>query len=101
MDFIEQIMGVFTIPALITVVLSILPVNAMAMYSGGLATLAMGLPLKRWISAILIALIGAVLILFNSGESQSATLTFSSCSPTGSSPGSVSCIPIPRGETAT
>ena len=68
MDFIEQIMGVFTIPALITVVLSILPVNAMAMYSGGLATLAMGLPLKRWISAILIALIGAVLILFNSGE---------------------------------
>lgn len=68
MDFIAKIMGVFTIPALVTVVLSILPVNAMAMYSGGLATLAMGIPLKRWTSAILIAVVGAVLILFNSGQ---------------------------------
>ena len=68
MDFIGQIMGVFTMPALITVLLSILPVNAMAMYSGGLAILAMGIPLKRWTSAILIALIGAVLIMFNNGE---------------------------------
>jgi hypothetical protein len=39
----------------------------MAMYSGGLALLAMGIPLKRWLSAILIAAAGALLIVFNSG----------------------------------
>lgn len=68
MDFIAQIMGPFTIPALIVVVLSILPVNAMAMYSGGLATLAMGIPLKRWVSAVAISVIGAVLIAFDKGK---------------------------------
>ncbi|MCL5057385.1 MAG: hypothetical protein M1130_05190 [Actinobacteria bacterium] len=68
MDFFATLMGVFTIPALITVILSILPVNAMAMYSGGLAALAMGLPLKRWASALLTAGLGALIISFGSGE---------------------------------
>lgn len=68
MDFFARLMGVFTIPALITVILSILPVNAMAMYSGGLAALAMGLPLKRWASALITAGLGALIISFGNGE---------------------------------
>lgn len=47
MDFFAALMGAFTIPALLTVIFSIFPVNAMAIYSGGLAALAMGIPLKR------------------------------------------------------
>jgi NCS1 family nucleobase:cation symporter-1 len=68
MDFFASLMGAFTIPALITVIFSILPVNAMAMYSGGLAALAMGLPLKRWASALLTACLGALIISFENGE---------------------------------
>ncbi|MDS1030615.1 cytosine permease [Bacillota bacterium LX-D] len=71
MDFFAQLMGAFTIPALITIILSILPVNAMAMYSGGLAALTMGLPLKRWTSALLIACLGALSISFGHGELSS------------------------------
>lgn len=67
MDFFARLMGVFTIPAVITVILSILPVNAMGMYSGGLALLAMGISLKRWMSALLTAGIAALLIAFNNG----------------------------------
>ncbi|WP_027363523.1 purine-cytosine permease family protein [Desulfotruncus alcoholivorax] len=68
MDFFAGLMGVFTIPALITVIISILPVNAMAMYSGGLAALAMGLPLKRWTSALITAGLGALIVSFGSGK---------------------------------
>lgn len=68
MDFFAGLMGIFTIPALITVILSILPVNAMAMYSGGLAALAMGLPMKRWTSALVTAGLGALIISFGNGE---------------------------------
>jgi NCS1 family nucleobase:cation symporter-1 len=68
MEFFAQLMGVFTVPAVLTVILSILPVNAMAMYSGGLASLAMGIPLKRWASAILTAVIAAFLISFGKGS---------------------------------
>lgn len=67
MDFFAKLMGVFTIPAVITVIISILPVNAMAMYSGGLAALAMGIRLKRWTSALLTAGIAALLIAFSNG----------------------------------
>ncbi len=68
MDFIARLMGVFTIPALITVIFSILPNNVIAIYSGGLAALAMGLPLKRWASALLTAGLGALIISFGSGK---------------------------------
>lgn len=68
MDFIAKLMGVFTIPALITVILSIFPVNAMAIYSGGLAALAMGIPMKRRTSAILCGGIGALLVSFGGGQ---------------------------------
>ncbi len=68
MDFFAKLMGVFTIPALITVILSIFPVNAMAIYSGGLAALAMGIPMKRWTSAIVCGGIGALLVSFGGGH---------------------------------
>ncbi|KJS17116.1 MAG: cytosine permease [Peptococcaceae bacterium BRH_c4b] len=68
MDFIARLMGVFTIPALITVIFSILPNNVIAIYSGGLAALAMGLPLKRWASALLTAGLGVLIISFGSGK---------------------------------
>ncbi len=67
-EFIARLMGIFTVPALITVILSIFPVNAMAIYSGGLAALAMGIPLKRWSSAIISGGIGVLLISFGGGE---------------------------------
>jgi nucleobase:cation symporter-1, NCS1 family len=67
MDFFAKLMGVFTVPAVITIIISILPVNAMAMYSGGLAALAMGVRLKRWVSALLTAGIAAFLISFGNG----------------------------------
>lgn len=68
MDFFAKLMGVFTIPAIIAIIASILPVNAMAMYSGGLAALAMGIRLKRWVSALLTACAAALLISFGSGS---------------------------------
>ena len=43
MEFFSKLMGVFTVPAVISVIISILSVNAMAMYSVGLAALAMGI----------------------------------------------------------
>lgn len=68
MDFFAKLMGVFTVPALIAVILSIMPINAIAVYSGGLAALAMGIPMKRWVSALVTAGIGALLISFGSGH---------------------------------
>ncbi|MHB8840956.1 MAG: purine-cytosine permease family protein, partial [Candidatus Aquicultor sp.] len=47
MALMEKVMGVFAVPALITVIVSTFPVNAIAIYSGGLSALAMGIPLKR------------------------------------------------------
>lgn len=66
-EFFAKLMGVFTVPALIAVILSIMPINAIAVYSGGLAALAMGIPMKRWVSAVVTAGIGALLISFGSG----------------------------------
>jgi uncharacterized membrane protein len=54
MEFFSTLMGVFMIPALLTIILSIFPINAVAMYSGGLAMQAMGIPIKRWLSAVVI-----------------------------------------------
>lgn len=68
MDFMARLMGVFTVPALLTIILSILPVNAMAIYSGGLATLAMGFPMKRWVTAIVVGGLGALAVSFGGGN---------------------------------
>lgn len=68
MDFFTRLMGVFAIPALISVVLSIMPNNVMSVYSGGLAALAMGVPLKRWTAALVTGVIAALLISFGSGQ---------------------------------
>lgn len=68
MDFFARLMGAFTVPALIAVILSIMPINAMAVYSGGLAALAMGIPMKRWVAALVTAGIGALLISFGGGH---------------------------------
>ncbi|MDN5376585.1 MAG: nucleobase:cation symporter, family [Thermacetogenium sp.] len=68
MDFFARLTGVFTVPALIAVILSIMPINAMAVYSGGLAALAMGIPMKRWVAALVTAGIGALLISFGGGH---------------------------------
>lgn len=68
MSFLAKFMGAFTVPAVITVIISIIPSNAMAMYSGGLAAMAMGIKVKRWILALLTAVIGAVLIAFGNGS---------------------------------
>ncbi|MDI3480447.1 MAG: nucleobase:cation symporter, family [Tepidanaerobacteraceae bacterium] len=68
MEFFSKLMGPFTVPAIITVILSIFPVNATAIYSGGLALLAMGVPMKRWVSALLTGVLGALLVSFGHGE---------------------------------
>jgi NCS1 family nucleobase:cation symporter-1 len=67
MDF-ARLMGVFAVPALITVVLSIMPNNVIAVYSGGLAALAMGAPMKRWTSALVTGGIAALLIVYGAGQ---------------------------------
>ena len=67
MDFFTKLMGPFTVPAVITVIISIIPSNAMAMYSGGLAAMAMGIRLKRWFLAFSTAVIGALLVSFGNG----------------------------------
>ena len=67
MDF-AKLMGVFAVPALITVVLSIMPNNVIAVYSGGLAALAMGAPMKRWTSALVTGGIAALLIVYGAGQ---------------------------------
>jgi NCS1 family nucleobase:cation symporter-1 len=68
MDFFARLMGVFAVPALISVVLSNMPNNVVAVYSGGLAALAMGVPLKRWTAALVTGGIAALLIFYGSGQ---------------------------------
>lgn len=62
MALMEKVMGAFAVPALITVILGSFPVNAIAIYSGGLSALAMGIPLKRWTMALLTGGLGALAI---------------------------------------
>jgi len=68
MDFFTRLMGVFAAPALIGVMLSIMPNNVVSVYSGALAALAMGLPLKRWTAALVTGGVAALLISFGSGQ---------------------------------
>lgn len=64
---IAQLMGVLAIPALITVAVSTIPVNVLAIYSAGISLLTAGVPLKRWISAIITGGLGITLIAAGSG----------------------------------
>lgn len=64
---ITGLMGFFTIPALLTIAASTIPVNVLAIYSGGMSLLAAGLPLKRWVSALLTGGLGIILIAAGSG----------------------------------
>ncbi|CEO88750.1 purine-cytosine permease family protein [Syntrophaceticus schinkii] len=68
MEFFSTLMGVFMIPALLTIILSIFPINAVAMYSGGLAMQAMGIPIKRWLSAVVIGGTAMLLVSFGYGK---------------------------------
>jgi NCS1 family nucleobase:cation symporter-1 len=68
MDFFARLMGIFAVPALIGVMLSIMPNNVVSVYSGALAALAMGVPLKRWTAALATGGVAALLISFGSGQ---------------------------------
>jgi nucleobase:cation symporter-1, NCS1 family len=67
-SYFASLMGAFTIPAMAVIILSTLPVNAMAIYSSGLAAQCMGFPLKRYTTAALSGGIGVLLVA--SGNSQ-------------------------------
>jgi len=67
MSTFATLMGFFTVPAMIIVILSLMPINIMAVYSGGLALLAIGLPMKRWASAIITAVLGVLAIWWGNG----------------------------------
>lgn len=68
MSTFAKLMGFFTIPAMIIVILSLMPNNVISIYSGGLALLAIGLPIKRWSSAIVTAVLGLLAIWWGNGE---------------------------------
>jgi NCS1 family nucleobase:cation symporter-1 len=76
MSVFSRLMGAFTIPAMIIVILSLMPINIMGVYSGGLALLAMGMPVKRWASAILVAVLGVLAISFGNGKLASTYQNF-------------------------
>lgn len=58
-----NVMGIFTVPMLIAIVLGTGTSNALNIYSGALSALVMNVPLKRWVSALLIGALGTVIIL--------------------------------------
>ncbi|KLU60937.1 cytosine permease [Peptococcaceae bacterium CEB3] len=68
LSLIVQLMGLLTLPALLTIAVSTIPVNVLAIYSGGIALLAAGIPLKRWLSALLTGGLGILLIASGSGS---------------------------------
>jgi len=76
MSTFAKLMGFFTIPAMIVVILSLMPINIMAVYSGGLALLAIGMPMKRWASAIVTAVLGVLAIWWGNGELASTYQNF-------------------------
>jgi NCS1 family nucleobase:cation symporter-1 len=76
MSTFAKLMGFFTTPAMIVVILSLMPIKIMAVYSGGLALLAIGLPMKRWASAIITAALGALAIWWGNGALASTYQNF-------------------------
>jgi NCS1 family nucleobase:cation symporter-1 len=57
------IMGIFGGPMLIAIILGTGTANAINIYSGALSALVMNVPLKRWVSAIVIGVLGTALLL--------------------------------------
>ena len=57
------IMGIFGGPMLIAIILGTGTANALNIYSGALSALVMNVPLKRWMSAIVIGVLGTALLL--------------------------------------
>lgn len=57
-----QLMGLFAVPSMLTIALSTIPINVLAIYSGGISLLAAGFPLRRWVSALLTGGLGILLI---------------------------------------
>jgi NCS1 family nucleobase:cation symporter-1 len=68
MDFFVKLMGFFAIPALLSVVLGTMPNNVIAVYSGALSVIAMGVPLKRWTAVLVTGVIAALAVSFGSGQ---------------------------------
>jgi NCS1 family nucleobase:cation symporter-1 len=64
---IVQLMGLLAIPSMLTIALSTIPINVLAIYSGGMSLLAAGIPLRRWVSALLTGGLGILLISSGSG----------------------------------
>ena len=64
---IVSLMGFLAIPSLLAIVISTIPVNVLAIYSGGMSLLAAGIPLKRWQSAFITGVLGIVIIASGSG----------------------------------
>jgi NCS1 family nucleobase:cation symporter-1 len=64
---IVQLMGFLAIPSMLTIALSTIPINVLAIYSGGMSLLAAGIPLRRWVSALLTGGLGILLISSGSG----------------------------------
>lgn len=60
-------MGFLAIPSLLAIAISTIPVNVLAIYSGGMSLLAAGIPLKRWQSALITGILGIAIIASGSG----------------------------------
>jgi NCS1 family nucleobase:cation symporter-1 len=56
------LMGIFAGPTLIAIILGTGTSNALNIYSGALSALVMSVPLKCWMSAIVIGLLGTALL---------------------------------------
>ncbi len=65
-DVVTHVMGGFWVPALLAVVLGTLAANALNIYTGSLALLTLGVPLKRWMSVLAVGVLGGLLALYGS-----------------------------------
>jgi NCS1 family nucleobase:cation symporter-1 len=63
----SRMMGAFAVPALLAVAASTIPVNSIALYSGGLSSLAAGFPLRRWAAALVTGGLGTLLMVWGGG----------------------------------
>lgn len=73
---IVSLMGFLAIPSLLAIAISTIPVNVLAIYSGGMSLLAAGIPLKRWQSALITGILGIVIIASGSGAFENTYKNF-------------------------
>ncbi len=71
-----RMMGAFAVPALLAVVASTVPVNSIALYSGALSSLAAGIPLRRWVAALVTGGVGTLLMVAGGGSFASLYRNF-------------------------